>query len=291
MTSPKPEHSNDNFIHKSRFALQSMNPQSRRLPIAFLFVLFAAPLLLASAATAQQQTPPAQQSSSTSQQNPQTTNPQIAKENQARKKKQSEVEKETGTVNDRLFEAMPNYVVEDAMKLPPLTKRQKFSLATASVTDYFTVPFVGALAAIDQASDSPKSWGQGWGAYGKRFGEEYGDNDIGSYMTIAIFPSMLREDPRYYTMKKGPFGRRVFYSFSRLFVTFNDSGNTTFNYSEIFGNATATAISNIYHPPEDRTVSRNLGTWGMLIMWDGAANELKEFWPDIRRKVFHKNNP
>jgi len=29
----------------------------------------------------------------------------------------------------------------------------------------------------------------------------------------------------------------------------------------------------------------------MLIMWDGLSNELKEFWPDIRRKVFHKQNP
>jgi hypothetical protein len=29
----------------------------------------------------------------------------------------------------------------------------------------------------------------------------------------------------------------------------------------------------------------------MLILLDGVSNELKEFWPDIRRKVFRKNTP
>jgi hypothetical protein len=53
----------------------------------------------------------------------------------------------------------------------------------------------------------------------------------------------------------------------------------------------AAGISNLYHPAEDRTLSRNLKTLGMLIMWDGVGNEMKEFWPDIRRKVLHKKTP
>jgi hypothetical protein len=84
---------------------------------------------------------------------------------------------------------------------------------------------------------------------------------------------------------------RFGYGISRLFVTKTDSGDTRFNYSEIVGNATAAAISNIYHAPEDRTAARNASTLGFLILYDGLSNELKEFWPDIRRKVLHKNNP
>lgn len=251
-------------------------------PVVTLCALLIVSPMLAPPASAQ----PQQQTAS--EQKPQT---QTSKSAQERKNKESEIEKETGTVNDRFFDAMPNYVVEDAMKLPPLTTHEKFGLANASVFDPFTIPFVGFLAAVDQANDSPKSWGQGWGAYGERFGEEFGDNGIGTYMTVAIFPTILREDPRYYEMKKGPIVRRMTYSIERLFITFTDSGNVSFNYSEIAGNAAATAVSNIYHPPEDRTVTRNLGTWGMLIMWDGVSNEMKEFWPDIRRKIFHKNHP
>ena len=32
-------------------------------------------------------------------------------------------------------------------------------------------------------------------------------------------------------------------------------------------------------------------TFAFLLLYDGLSNELKEFWPDIRRKVFHKDTP
>jgi hypothetical protein len=87
---------------------------------------------------------------------------------QEKPKAKSKLEQDTGTVNDRLFEAMPNFVVENAKVLPPLTIGQKYKLASASVFDYFSYPFAGFLAAMDQANNSPPSWGQGWGAYGRR---------------------------------------------------------------------------------------------------------------------------
>jgi hypothetical protein len=83
----------------------------------------------------------------------------------------SKLEKETGTVNDRIFEVIPNYgTVKNANTLPPLSSGQKFRLATAGVFDWGSYPFNGALSAIAQARNDPKEWGQGWGAYGKRFG-------------------------------------------------------------------------------------------------------------------------
>lgn len=234
----------------------------------------------------------AQQPQSATSSPPAQQTPKTQASGDQEKKKKSDLEKQTGTVNDRIFEVMPNYgTVETTLALPPISSGQKFRLATAGVTDYFTYPFIGFLAALDQANDSPKSWGQGWGAYGKRYGASYADNGIGTYMTTAIFPSLLHEDPRYYQMKKSGFSHRAYYSLNRLFVARTDSGHSRFNYSEIIGNAAAAGISNIYHAPEDRTLSRNLGTWGMLIMWDGVSNEMKEFWPDIRRKVFHKAAP
>lgn len=204
----------------------------------------------------------------------------------------SKLEKETGTVNDRIFTVMPNYgTVENASALPPLSTGQKYRLATAGVFDYFAFPFNMALAGIAQANNSPKSWGQGWGAYGQRFGASFADNSIGTYMTTAIFPSILKEDPRYYQMGKGGFKKRARHGVERLFVTRTDSGHDRFNVSESVGNAVAAALSNTYHAPEDRTFNRNIVTFGELIMWDGLSNEMKEFWPDIRRKVFHKQNP
>lgn len=204
----------------------------------------------------------------------------------------SKLEKETGTVNDRIFEVLPNYgTVENAKELPPLSSGQKFRLATAGVFDWAAFPFNGALAGIAQARNDPKEWGQGWGAYGKRYGASFADNSIGTYMTTAVFPSLLHEDPRYYQLGRGSFIHRAYHGINRLFITRTDSGHDRFNYSESIGNAAAAAISNIYHVPSDRTASRNASTFGFLILYDGLSNELKEFWPDIRRKVFHKNTP
>ena len=202
----------------------------------------------------------------------------------------SKLEKETGTKNDRIFAVLPNYgFVAGSKDLPPLTSGKKFRLATASVFDWAAFPFNGVLAGIAQAKNEPESYGQGWDAYAKRYGESFADNSIGTYMTTAIFPSLLHEDPRYYQMREGKFSRRSYYAMNRLFVTRTDSGSTRFNYSESIGNATAAAISNIYHPAEDRTAGRNASTFGFLILYDGLSNELKEFWPDIKRKVLHKD--
>jgi hypothetical protein len=228
---------------------------------------------------------------------PQATNAKDAKDSKDKDKQgetvgKSKLEKETGTVNDRIFEVLPNYgTVENAKELPPLTTGQKFRLATAGVFDWGAYPFNGILSGIAQAKNDPKEWGQGWGAYGKRYGASFADNSIGTYMTTAIFPSLLHEDPRYYQLGNGRFAHRAYHAINRLFVVRTDSGHERFNYSESVGNAVAAALSNIYHVPEDRTASRNATTFVFLILYDGLDNELKEFWPDIRRKVFHKNTP
>ena len=58
-----------------------------------------------------------------------------------------------------------------------------------------------------------------------------------------------------------------------------------FNYSDVAGNGIAAAVSNLYHPSEDRSWSATLTRWGTQMMWDVLSDELKEFWPDIRRRI------
>jgi hypothetical protein len=259
----------------------------------FLRILIVLAFLAPSVLAQQPQPPPPAPAPAESQ----PAKPKDAKDDQNRKTPddqigKSKLEKETGTVNDRIFEVLPNYgTVETAQTLPPLTTGQKFRLATAGVFDWSAYPFNGALAAIAQAKNDPQSWGQGWAAYGKRYGESFADNSIGTYMTTAIFPSLLHEDPRYYQLGKGRFVHRAYHAVNRLFVARTDRGDDRINISESLGNAVAAAISNAYHPPEDRTAARNASSFGFLILWDGLSNELKEFWPDIRRKVLHKETP
>lgn len=109
-------------------------------------------------------------------------------------------------------------------------------------------------------------------------------------MVGAVFPSVLRQDPRYYQLGKGSFVHRTGYALSRLFITRGDSGHAQFNASEIVGAAVAAGIATYsYHPHNDKTLSNTASVWGTQVSYDGIAIMIKEYWPDIRRKMQKKH--
>jgi hypothetical protein len=194
---------------------------------------------------------------------------------------------------DRLFYALPNFLtVENADKLPPLTAGQKFTLQARSQFDYFEIPWYGILAGFSQARDTSAGYGQGAAGYGKRYASEWGDGSIENFMVAAVFASVLHQDPRFYQSGTGSFWRRVGYAVSRIVVTRSDSGQQVFNASEVFGSAVAAGTSTYtYHPRDERTVRNTLNVWGTQIGLDTFTLNVKEFWPDIRRKFSRKKQP
>jgi hypothetical protein len=109
-------------------------------------------------------------------------------------------------------------------------------------------------------------------------------------MTSAVFPSVLRQDPRFFQSGKGGFWHRVGYAMGRVIITRGDSGNSQFNFSEIFGSALSAGISTYsYHPHADRTLSNTTSVWGSQVGYDTLTYVVKEFWPDIRRKLRKKD--
>jgi hypothetical protein len=191
--------------------------------------------------------------------------------------------------DDRIFEVMPNFeTVEGAPTAPPLSIGEKWKLTTQSAFDPFEFALSGMLAGISQAENSQSSYGQGAAGYGKRYAEAFANQSIGNFMSGAVFPTLLREDPRYFQLGKGSFGHRFGYALSRIFVTPTDAGHMQFNYSEFLGNASAAGIADAYNSPNERTAADTAGNFGEQIAIDMMGNELREFWPDIRRKFFRK---
>jgi hypothetical protein len=192
--------------------------------------------------------------------------------------------------NDRIFLVIPNYgtVEHPTANIAPLTVKQKFKTGAEDAFDTYSVPLAGVVAAISQAKNDDAEWGQGWGAYGKRYAVTYADTVIGSFMTTAVYPSILHQDPRYFRMGTGGFRKRSWYALTRLFVIRTDAGKQQFNYSGFLGNATAAGISLTYHTKGERDFSSFGGDYATQIAIDAFANQLKEFWPDIRHKL-HKN--
>ena len=191
---------------------------------------------------------------------------------------------------DRLFYTLPNFLsVENAPNIPPMTTGEKFKVITRSSFDPVEFLWYGVISAVGQAQNSESAYGQGWGAYGKRYATNLADGTIEGYMTSAVLPSVLKQDPRYFVLGNGGFWHRTSYALSRLIVTRSDSGHSEFNASEILGSASAAAISTYgYHPSNEKTIGNTASVWGTQVGYDAIAIVVKEFWPDIRRKIHSK---
>jgi len=188
----------------------------------------------------------------------------------------------------RLFGVIPNYRSHPSFReAKPLTAKEKFRLAARDSFDPGTFLLAGAIAGIRQARDSSPSYGQGMAGYGRYYGGAFGDLLIGDMMTTAVFPSLLHQDPRYFRQGTGSTWSRLRYAVGQIFLTHGDNRKTQFNYSEIFGNATAVAISNAYDP-DNRTAADAAGGLAMQLGLDMAGNIMKEFVPDVYRKFSHK---
>jgi hypothetical protein len=193
----------------------------------------------------------------------------------------------SGTSNDRIFYTLPNFLtLENADKVPPLSAGEKFKVTARSSFDPVTFIWHGLQAGISQANNSEAAFGQGAEGYAKRYAQNFADGTIENFTTQAIFPSLLHQDPRYFQSGQGGVKRRILYAVSRIFVTRADSGQSQLNYSEFLGSSTAAAISTYsYHPRGDRNLSTAGSVWGSEVGFDTLNNLIKEFWPDIRRKL------
>jgi hypothetical protein len=190
----------------------------------------------------------------------------------------------------RIFGIIPNNRTSPGLKdYQPLSPRQKFEIARQDSFDRGTVVLAAAFAGYDQLTNANRAFGQGLEGYGRYFGASYGDFVIGNYMSEAIFPALLHQDPRYFRRGVGSGWSRLAYSVGQIFWTHTDSDRTQFNYSEILGNSTAVAISNTYYQA-NRSVADSASTLGIQIGVDMASNVLKEFWPDVNRKFSHRQS-
>lgn len=66
-----------------------------------------------------------------------------------------------------------------------------------------------------------------------------------------------------------------------------DKGTPIFNFSEFLGNGITAAVGNTYYPDEigfSPTMARMFTQIGT----DAFSNVLKEFWPDVKKKLLKR---
>lgn len=101
---------------------------------------------------------------------------------------------------------------------------------------------------MSHVSKSVPEFHQGAAGYARYYWHTFADQTDENYMVEFVFPTVLHQDGRYYTLGQGGIVKRLAYSFSRVLITRTDSGSETFNASEILGAGAASGISNFYYP-------------------------------------------
>jgi hypothetical protein len=201
----------------------------------------------------------------------------------------SEQDADQNDHNKHILGIIPNNRTSPSLtNFRPITLRQKFRLAADDAFDRGDFALAALFAGEAQLTDSDPSFGQGAKRYAHYFATSFADLAIGDFMTEAIFPTLLRQDPRYFRRGNGSGWSRLAYAAGQIVVSRGDSGRTEFNFSEIVGNSAAVALSNTYYPG-DRNALDAAVKLGTQIGVDMAGNILKEFWPDIARKLHAKS--
>lgn len=190
----------------------------------------------------------------------------------------------------RVLGVLPNYrTAELTSDYHPISSKYKLTIALKDSFDYPLVGLAAAFAGLYQIEDSHPQFNQGMAGYGRRVATSYSDQVIGNMLTEGFLPVLLKADPRYFRMAEGLKSKRILYALSRIFATKTDTGARSFNYSEVIGNGVASAIALSYYQ-DDRNATDYLENWGTQLATDAVSQVLKEFWPDIKRRYFHKHH-
>jgi hypothetical protein len=190
----------------------------------------------------------------------------------------------------RILGVMPNFqAVSAGVVPPPPTAKQAFVIATKNSFDYSAFLFVGITSLLAEGTNRHPQLGKGLPGFGRYYWRGLADKTDGNYLVIFALPTVFHQDERYYSLGRGSILKRIAYSTSRVIVTPNYQGHSSFNASEIFGRGISQGISLAYYPSRTRTFGGIASKYGYAIGRDALTNAFRELWPDIAVRVLHRH--
>jgi hypothetical protein len=165
----------------------------------------------------------------------------------------------------------------------PLTKKQAFEAYLLSTGG--PVPILGEAggAAFGQWMNTPEEYGQGWDAYGKRFGANLAYN--ATRQTISYGTSLVfHEDTRYFASHSQRIWPRARHALVSTFTARHPDGSDRFSVSSVAGVVGACTISSIWGPPSWKGPGNIAYNAGISFASTAGFNIVREFLPDLFRR-------
>jgi hypothetical protein len=176
-----------------------------------------------------------------------------------------------------------------AQPVNSLDLMSKLSFHIDSVSSLWSMTESAAYAGILQGLDSPEEWGQGAGAYGKRYASTMGSSAIHGAIAFGL-DSTLHQDPRYFRSRSTGFWRRTAHAFRGTILTRTDSGGETLSTWRLGSAYGAAFLSNQWYPDRLNTVRLGVMDGSLRVGFDFASNLGSEFWPDFKRSILRRKS-
>lgn len=143
-------------------------------------------------------------------------------------------------------------------------------------------------AGIDQLSNFPREWERTGRGFGQRVASQYGRFAVGETIEFGV-SAFRREDPRYYRIPDASFGKRIGHALkSGVWVRTADGTHHTLALSRIANAYGSRAIQLAWLPPQHRTFGRVMLRGTVSLGLNASMNLFSEFWPDVKKRVFHR---
>ena len=228
------------------------------------------------------QTPAGQGSSSS-----QTAAPQTETEKSQHEKAEEQLKEEE---RQRTLGVLPAFNISYRADAVSLTAGEKMKLAFRSATDPVAFGAAVLVAGYHEALDDDVGFGWGAEGFGKRSGAAYLDAFDGAIIGNGILPSILHQDPRYFRLGHGSKTHRLLYALATNVICKHDNTHRFEpNYSNVAGNIISGAISNLYYPSGTSGFGQTITNGLTVTAVGGVGSIFQEFWPDISRKVLHRD--
>jgi len=173
----------------------------------------------------------------------------------------------------------------DAPSVQPPTQAEKFHTFIQEASSPLTLGAVGINASLMRDTELEHATPGPQPSLTALYKGVLIQKESSAFFGKYLYPSLLKQDPRYYPSTSSSFLGRATYAASRILVTRSDSGKRTLNTSYFLGVLTSVAISTAYRPYWARSTSEPFKTFGSTIGTDVGINLLHEFGPGIRRML------
>jgi hypothetical protein len=183
---------------------------------------------------------------------------------------------------------IPEDIVVEAGPSVAVTPMQRLGWFDKKTFGVLNLGGSAPLAAWLTFRDQPREAGPHWGGFAERYGVSVSTTALSNAMEAGL-GAIWGEDPRYFrdhagASLKSRLGRVVKWTVAAP----NGSGELRPAYARFIALSGSSFISNGWREPSDTDAEHSLSRIGFGLLGRMGSNAVDEFWPDIKRTLFHR---